>query len=36
MQLCLEGQWVLVMDYETGVNLFNQFSLKTSTPSITN
>lgn len=20
MQLCLEGQWVLVMDYETGVS----------------
>lgn len=22
MQLCLDRQWVLIMDYETGVNIF--------------
>lgn len=29
MQLCLDGQWVLVMDFETGVcTLMNSITLK--------
>lgn len=27
MQLCLEGSWVLVMDYETGVSSICLFGL---------